>query len=240
MGNLLSTNTRFYFNGVDPGLHGTRFTVTLEGAVLDPTAIVDNAERVHPGDRMDSFEYAGFFDDDIGSSTLGLEAIAGTSVGISTAKVLMMLLGTSTGAPAYCGTGYWLSYKPVANIRDLVRVEGTWAMDQAYDRCQHFGPKVTVTTTTNSGSIDNGAGGTTTAGGTFYLQVFEVTSGTSTIKMEDSTDGTTFVQQSIVTATAAKGDSLKVALSGRVDRYIRLRNENPAGTLSYAGAFIRG
>jgi len=234
MGKLLSTNTRFYFNGVDPGLHGSRFTVTLEGAVLDPTAIVDNAERVHPGERMDSFDYAGFFDDDTGSSTLGLEAISGTSVGDGSQQ-LMVLVGTGTGSVAYAGTGYWLAHKPVANIRDLVRVEGTWAMDKQWSRGKHTGVKRTATAGTNSGTIDDGAA--TTAGGTFYVQVFEVTAGTLTFNLEHSTDGTTWANKLAPTFTG-RGD-LATAFTGSLHRYVRTSSGITAGTSSYAGAYVR-
>jgi len=210
MAKKLAQNVRFYYGGYDPGLSTTRVEVGLEAEVLDPTAIVDTAERALAGERKDAIIYAGLFDD--GSDDLDAAQVALLATGTAVASVL---IGTVVGNPAYSGTAYLLSAKPAASRGELVKMEATFKPDQAIDKGKLLTAKATFTglgTGSVSGTVADGAG--STAGYTWYVHVFSYTgAGTGEVYFETAT-GTAFVTAAYQGTINSRGSYRIPSVSG--------------------------
>ena len=80
-------------------------------------------------------------------------------------------------------------------------------------------------------SDDNGAA--TTEGGSAYLQVTDVTSGTLPVIVEHSTDDAVWSTKGTFSNVTADHDSERIALSGTINRYTRA-----SATGTYSAAFL--
>ena len=98
-------------------------------------------------------------------------------------------------------------------------------------------PKITVTTTGTTGSVDNG--GSSLAGGNFYLHVFGYTGGGTgrvALRHAGTITGTSWSDLGTVEGITGTS-SYKVALSGTVARYTRV--EGTGTSFQIAGVLVR-
>lgn len=212
MAKLLTRDTRVYIGGYDPGASTTRWVFSLEAPALDPTAITDAAERVAADIRKDAFEWAGIFDD----SANDADAAAVAMIGSSTNNVVSVFLGTATGSLAYAGTALMITHRALGSLGDMVRYEIGFALDQAIERGVHYGLPTAESGGWDTGSVDNAV--LTTGGGSWYLHII---SGSGTVGLQDSADGTSFANIGTITGITGK-IARKTALTGTIRRYTRV------------------
>ena len=214
MAKYWSNSVKVYFGPYDFGTATTSIGITKAVAVLDPTVLGEAAERGTAGIKMDTVDWAGLFDD-----SLSADAGGSLLIGSSTNNVYTVIIGSAIGSVAYAGTGLLLKAKVVTGVKDLVRQEVSFDMDQGLDRCQSYFIKNTATTTgtNNSGTIDNAA--SSTGSGTMYVHMFTMTGGTTTVFFQHSSDTVTWtnIGTAIFTATGAQ----RVSFAGSVLRWTR-------------------
>ena len=232
MAKYWSNSVKVYFGPYDFGTATTSIGITKAVAVLDPTTLGEAAERGTAGIKIDTVDWAGLFDD-----SLSADAGGSLLIGSSTNNVYTVIIGSATGSVAYAGTGLLLKAKVVTGVKDLVRQEVSFTIDQALDRCQTYFAKSTATATgtNNTGPIDNAA--SSTGSGTMYAHVFSITgsvsTGTTIIFFQHSSDTVTWVSMgtAIFTATGAQ----RVSFAGSILRYTRGQSTlSTAGTAVYA------
>ena len=187
------------------------------------------------GVRADGFEWAGLLED-----SDSMNDAVGTHLG-SGNRVISVVIGSNTGSVSYGSTGQMYAARNPINIRDMVRQETITRPDQAWDRSELMAPKTTGTAAANFGTLD--AGALSTAGGTMYAHMFSMAgnlaTGSGTLRVEDSSDGTTWAVFTTFLATAPT--AAKVSTSGTLDRYYRAAySSTTAGTAIYAIIFKRG
>ena len=230
MAKKLASDVRVYFGGYDPGTATTRISVNLESKVLDPTVIVDVAERATAGERADGLEWAGLFDDGV-----SMDVAQAVLLGSGTA-VWSVLVGTASGDVAYSGTVFSLSAKAPAKIGDLVRYEVTIKPDQKLDRAKYLGLiSKTGTADANSGWLDNA--GSSTAGGVIYAHIFPVT-GTFQWQYQHSIDQST-IDTLIGWQTNLTSTGTIIALTGTIRRYVRAASTGTSTTGTLIPILIR-
>ena len=232
MARKISSDVRFYYGGYDPGLSTTTISVTLNADPLDATALPDVAERAIAGIRKDSVEYAGLFDDQAQDFDQAQAALLATGT-----AVLSVLFGTVLGDVAYSGTAWLLAAKNPAAIGDLVKQEAVFKPDLTMERGVVSTPKITITTTGTTGSVDNT--GSTTAGGNFYLHVFGYTGGgTGRVALRHAGTITGTSWSDIGTVVGITGtSSFKTAISGTIAQYTRV--EGTGTSFEIAGVLVR-
>ncbi len=95
----------------------------------------------------------------------------------------------------------------------------------------------THSSATSNASVDNSA--SSSAGGAGYLQAFSLSSGTPTVKIEDSTNNSSWSDLIAFTASSAISSEYKT-VSGTVNRYIRVTTTGTFSNLKFACLFFRG
>ena len=242
MGFIFSNVIRVYHSGYNFGTVTTSVSVTQAVDALDPTVFGDEGERVLAGLRRDSIEWAGLFDSD---TTLGLGAstalIPSGSAG-GTNNVFSVLLGTGLAAPAISGTINWLAVSQPLEVADLIRQEAEFKPDGKMQRSVSFGEFASFTATVDSGTIDNA--GSSVVGGTSFLHVSSVISGTINPVLQHSADTTSanfadVVDFGLFTAGTVSRSGTVSQPTGTILRYTRIKNKG-TGTGTFTVTLHRG
>lgn len=220
-----SKDIRIYFGGYDPGTHTTRHAVGLVVNPLDPTSYGDAAERVLAGERADTFEWAGWFEN---SDADGLDKAASVLLGSATNNVISVTYGSATGDLTYVGTGYLLAEQGVARIGELGRMEAEFEPDQKWGVGAHYGLHVSLDDGTVTGSIDGG--GTTTAGGAFYVHAFSI-GASGSVSLQQSPDGTTFADHTVINVGTGVS-AHKSAFTSILQQYTQVYMATGSGTIT--------
>ena len=235
MARVLTRDMRVHFGGYDIGTATTRVAMFLGVDSLDRTAFTDGAERVQAGMRRDRIEWAGLYDDDNSH-----DAAMSSLIGSSNNNVVSLLIGTATGDIAYVGTALLTLGKPTGEIAGLVRQEGAFQPDNQFLRGVHYGTATNYNFSIggNSGTHDNTAA--TTAGGTLFMHAFgSVTTGSGSVTLEDSADGTTFAAIGTRVEAVTARTAQRVNIGGTIRRYTRLGAVNGTGTLGIVLILVR-
>jgi hypothetical protein len=95
----------------------------------------------------------------------------------------------------------------------------------------------THSSASNGTAVDNSA--SSSNGGAGYLQAFSLSSGTPTVKIQHSSDNSTFTDLITFTASTAISSEYKT-VSGTVNRYIRVSSTGTFSNLKLACLFYRG
>ena len=220
---------RFHFGGYDAGTHTTSARIRLGMDSLDPTALTDVAERVLAGLRTDSITWSGLFND--GAKSLNS---AGTLIGTGT-HVISLHLGSAAAEPAYVGTAFLMQKTNLFNIKELVREEAEFRMNGTFQTAT-----VLYTQTVGTGSATGTAvdyTSTTTGTLSYYVHVFQLTTGSINVIVESATTATgAYTLHASATITAATGTLLTA--TGSINRFVRHRHVNTVvtGTQDVAAA----
>lgn len=230
-----SGDIRVYFESYDVGTVTIALGIKREVQVLETTAFGDTAERVLAGVRMDRMEpsWQGYFND-----STSFDGFQAANLGSGT-RVISVLMGTSTGDPAYGQQAQLFISQILPQNKQLVQISGSLMPDSTWDRGAVLQPRTTATGSSVSGSVNNGA--LSTGSGFWYLHVFSIGAGTtSTIALQDSADGASFADlgtQVISTSTAYR-ISVGSGAGGTIRQYTRLRWDG-TGTKSIASHVVR-
>ena len=235
MAKIWTRDMRVHFGGYDIGTATTRVAMFLGVDSLDRTAFTDGAERVLSGVRRDRIEWAGLFDDDNSH-----DAAMSSLIGSGTNNVFSVFFGTGTGGIAYVGTSLLTLGKPSGEVGGLVRQDGAFQPDNQILRGVHYGTATNYNFSAggNSGTHDNTTA--TTAGGTLFMHAFgSVTTGSGSVQIEDSADGTTFAAIGTRVEAVTARTAQRVNIGGTIRRYTRLGAVNGTGTLGIVLILVR-
>ena len=225
---------RFHFGGYDPGIQATSVAITLALDGLDPTALVDVAERALGGMRHDLCEWAGLFSD----TTKSLNSAA-SLVGTGT-HVLSVHIGTATGDIAYLGTAFLMGQPRSMGIKDLVREEASFQLDGVWNRGRVLYTQTVGTGSATGGAVDGTAA--STAGGTYNVHVMQISTGTLNVIWEAATTATgVYTVLGSANITTVTGTLLAVGSGTTIAQFVRHRHTNTvaAGTFDIAAGFAR-
>ena len=235
MAKKISSDVMVLLDGYDLGTAGISTRVSLASVPLDPTVLGDAAERVIGGQRKDTFEYSGLFDDDAAS----VNAAAGALLG-SAAKLATLALGTAIGNLAYTGTCFLLKAALPARIGELVKFEVNLVADQAMERGKLATTgknTILASGTGTTGTGDNSAA--TVNGGNFYIHQLSQSVGTVQYGLQHGSDGTTWVEKVRVVGGTGRNWG-GTAFTGTLNRYTRITGTGgTSGTASYAAIIVR-
>ena len=156
--------------------------------------------------------------------------------------------GLNVGSPLMMQPSSMNDYSVMAKLKDSVEFDLELDARGAYDDGYILVSPKTLLAVTGMGAVDDntGQGGATTAGGSAQLYVWAVDGGTTpslTMKVQHSSDGTTWTDLAVFTAASAAGVQ-RVALSSTTTVNARLRASwtitgTPVGVQAMVG-FARG
>lgn len=153
-------------------------------------------------------------------------------LGVSGAVVTHLPDRTSTNTPAYVIPNAFNANLPIdVPVDGVITMNGEWAATAGGLRGKLVTYNTTISGTGDGTSIDLGSAGS--SGGTYVLHVHSIDdddSGTSTdsvIKMQSSSDNSSFADEATVTFSATGGYT--AVMSGTVNRYIRISTSDMGG-----------
>lgn len=205
-------------------------------APLDATDITQSANARMGGRRSGSVQFTAFFDDATGQAHPRLGSLP------TGQQDVMGLVGRAIGGAAFNLRSRQLNYD---GSRDT---EGNFlftvdAQSDGYGL--EWGEQLTAgrrleSAATNGASLDGAA--SSSFGWQAYLQVFALTSGTPTIKLQDSADDSTFADLSgggFGTITANSTVRLAGGATDTIRRYVRVATTGTFAGLDFAVALVR-
>lgn len=254
-GRTTPNHQRVYINGydlsgyaMDSGEQG----VAHEEYVSDPPVWTDAIVGVIAGKPTVTFgPLVGVFDN---TATVGLHVLA--SANPTTRRNVMLAQGIraapAVGDPVFCAPLYQTSYK--GKGEKIVSASMTFAhdttsglvYDEFWGNLLHTYSAEGAANSSNTPNVNNGAA--TAAGGWMMYQVYTVqASGTATISIDDSANGTSWTPlASATTAALPAGASasgiIQLATNATVRQYLRWQLALAGGATSahFALAFMRG
>ena len=209
-----------YVNGRDLTGYFKKFSVSGTADVADATTFGDTSKDYVAGQTDATLTAEGLFD----GTTSAIADILSTALGDATSSVWTWF---PAGASAIGNDGYGLygietSYEVDSPINGVVgiaaEVQGTVGLEPV--DLLHV---LALTSTTANGSSLDGAAGTT-GGGAAYLHATAVagTNPTAAVTVEHSTDDSAWSTLATFTTVSTAGTSQRVAVSGTVNRYLRV------------------
>lgn len=228
---------RLYAAGYDlsgdaNALSGMGYSQTL----LDVTALQDSAASRIAGLSDGKVTVNGWFD-----STTSHAAWASNSGKLPSAdQVVIVGLGTALGDECIGikakQANYNVTRAPGSAIATVAEYQSTAGQQLDFGVLLTTGPKQTDASAADSTSVDQTSG--TSAGGVGYLEAISIGSGTATVKIQSSTNNSTWSDLITFTAVTAK-TSERVAVTGTVNRYVRVITSGTFTNLVFVVGFAR-
>lgn len=205
-------------------------------ATLDVTGISKSAHERLGGLRGGEIDFTTAYNTAVGQEHVALSALPTSAVSV------MYLRGTTQGNPALYMQSYQVNYDPTRGTDGMFTFNVQCLSNDAYGLLwgkQLTAGKRTDTSATNGPSYDNTAGNV--FGAEVVLQVFSFTGTDITIKMQHSTDNSTWSDflptlGPITSAPAALHGSS--ANNASVNRYLRVATTTSGGFTSCTFAFM--
>ncbi len=212
---------------------------TIQGGPnpLDMVDITQEAWARTGGQRSGSVQFTSFFNDAADRAHPRLSSMPTADVDA------MGLVGTSIGSSAFALRAKQINYDGTRGADGML----TFAVDlQSNDFGLEWGEMLTAgrrteSAATNGTALDGAA--STSFGWQAYLQVFALTSGTPTIKLQDSADNATFADLTdggfgaITAHSAVRIASSSTTATAR--RYVRVATTGTFAGLDFAVLFAR-
>lgn len=219
--------TQVLFGGYNPGTHTTTVRIHMGVESVDPTVVTDVAERVLPGIRADSAEWAGLFN--AGTKSLYYaEAIVGTG-----SHPLSIFIGTADGDRGYLALAFLLGKPESFNIKELIREEAEFRIDGTWMTGSLLYKSVIGTGNSNGTVINFGTITTGTYQG--YVHILALNTGTLTAIFESATTATgaytLHASANIAAANAPTGTM--ISATGTINAFHRFRLTNTVATATF-------
>lgn len=215
-----SKDSRLFFNTEHISGTVSGFTTQAERNLSGVTSILDTGNRFIPGLNEGALQIEGTFDSTPGV-TITTHEVLRDSIGVDNAALTTACpSGLTIGFPAFVGRGDASSYEVESAVADAVKYTFQSTGDNGVDWGVILHAHNAVTATGQDASSDGLAA--TTGGGVALLHVTAAsgTTPSATIKVQHSTDNSTWVDLITFTAATVKTSEYKT-VSGTVNRYLR-------------------
>lgn len=246
-GKLTAIGSNFYVGTAD--LSGDVGTVTNADALLATlpvTGIDKAAPELIPGRKDGALDFAAFWNVDAGQSHATLSALPRTD------QQATLVIGTpALGSPAASMIAKQINYAIAVGqdgsigltINTLANGYGLeWSGGSALgDGVLTTGKQSFATGTVSGTAVDYGST-STLFGGSAYLHVFSVASGTAVFAVQDSADNVTFANITGLVFTGATGATtqrLQTAAGATIRQYVRVQGTGTHGAAVIALNFVR-
>lgn len=213
-------------------------TISAPMAVLDVTAINQSAPHRLGGLRSGDLQFTSWFDPALGAEHAVLSTLPTSDV---TCTAVIGPAPFTVGGPAACLTGKQLNYDGTRGADGSLSFKVEVQSDGSG---LEWGELLTAGLRTDTAAT-NGTGKDETAGTTFgaqaYLQLTGLTGTDVTVKVQHSTDNSTYTDLVTFAQVTTAPSAQRVAVTGTVNRYVRVSTVTTGGFTSatFAVVFVR-
>lgn len=231
--------TKLWVDEFDLSSQNNSLDMSIAVDALDGTAFQDTGAVTYAGIPTGKIAQKGYF---TGKANGMNEDVLYDRLGVATATVAALFGTATTGCPAYVSRTTGAEKMMIATTPNaLMMIDGDWVNGGGIIRGLRVweGTFSATGAQTSPGYIDVGAVGS--AGGAAYLFVQTITgsatNATITVESDDNTSFTSAATEGTFTFSAVGVQTM--ALSGTVDRYIRLNCTSKGGATSFVvGAIV--
>lgn len=227
-------DAKVYANGYDITGYGKVAKAGGETDMADATTLADDDKVYIPGQNDGQFSFSGVFDT---AGTALVDSIFKSAIGTATTVFEHLPAGDVAGSRGRACLGNESKYDIQSPVADIVTIDAEIQSAVGFEAIvvlQALTASLTGAGTTTG--IDNA--GSTTNGGAAYLQVTAINGGTAAIKVQHSADDNTYADLATFTNVTALGAE-RVAVTGQVNRYLRVVRAITGGTATAHVAFAR-
>lgn len=233
-------NLSSYFNTVD-------YASTIDTA--ETTSFGSSAKSYLPGLNDATLSISGLYSQETGGSDEVLASILGSA----TTPIVTVVMSTGTiGGRAVLGRAHETSYSISNPVADVSSVSADFNASTDAVANQTYGVRGGVILTTGNSiafgslglltAVDNTASSASGSMATLHVTTNSITGGATTIKVQHSTDNTTFADLITFTAVAASTTAKQLSVTtGTVNRYVRVSatTAGSAGSITFNVGFAR-
>ena len=235
-------STAILLNGFDMSAYLNQASTSRSVETGETTAFGNSSKTYITGLADSTMSLSGLFE---ASTSAGSDPVLSGQVGDATDDIISVLPeGNTVGRRCLIGQGLITSYEVSASVGDVVSISAEFQNDGGADGGIILAAATSVTTapTTNGTGQDNAA--STTNGGCATLHVTaNANTGTTTFKVQHSTDNSTWtdlVSFSTVATTVTGAQYAVVAAGTTVNRYLRAQATTAnTGNITYTMSFAR-
>ncbi len=212
------SKAKVYANGYDLSGFLKQFSVSAKADAHEASTFGDTAKDYIAGLKDATLSAEGVYDGATGAIDAILEAALGDDSSIWT---YFPQGESAVGDDGYGFDAVTTGYEVSTPVNDVAVISTEAQGKTGAERVDSLHPLGAETVTGNGTSLDNTA--SSTNGGAAYLQV-TAASGTTpslTVKIQHSTDNSTWVDLITFTAVTAANQAERKAVTGNVNRYIR-------------------
>jgi len=226
-----------FFNGTNLTTYLNEASVSNSVETAETTTFGSDAKTYVTGLKDGMISAAGMFD---GSTGAVDEVIASALGGVNADVITYAPDGAVAGRRSYSAAVRETSYEVTSPVGDVVAVSLEVQADGGINPGYLLSVETGVTASAVGTSIDNT---TSSTDGFGYVHVYSNSrDGSSTFKVQHSSDNSTFVDLitfASVSASTTSGE--RVAVSGTVNRYVRASHVpgGTSGSVTYTMAFAR-
>lgn len=207
----------------------------------ETSAFGNSAKTYLTGQGDGTIAVKGMFD----GTALAIDALLQGFIASETDPIVSISIeGNTVGAKTHMAKVKETTYETSSPVSDIVSISADFQVDGGIDSGRLLAPATSVSTatTTNGTAVDNAA--LTSNGGVAHVHVTaNVNLGTTTVKVQHSTDNSTWVDLvtfTTIATTVLTSERIEVAASTTVNRYLRSQiTTTGTGNITSTIAFAR-
>jgi len=224
---------RIYVDSTNVGQYMNNVSATRNADMLDTTTFGDSEREFTKGEQGAAITMSGFFDSASGASD---PALAGLFASASSKAVTVFWDGDAIGTPGLCGAAWDASYEDASTIDGMITMAASVSFSGQADRCVSLHALGAETMAGAFASVNNLASSSNGAVANLHVTAFG--SGTGTVKVQHSTDNSTWVD--LITFSNFTGTTSETkTVTGTVYQYVRANLTAAGTTQTFAVAFGR-
>ena len=233
MAYVSGSRTRIYVDSTNVGQFMNNVSVSRNADLVDTSTFGDSDREFTKTLISATATMSGFFDPATGASE---PALSGLFISSSSKAVSVFWDSDAIGSPGICGSSWEGSYEDAATVDGMITMAGNLTFSGQVDRCVSLHALGAETMTGAFASVNNGASSSNGAVANLHVTAFG--SGTGTVKVQHSTDNSTWVD--LITFTNFTGTTSETkTVTGTVYQYVRANLTAAGTTQTFAVAFGR-
>ena len=238
-----SQNSKLYVNQFDLSTYSTDVSIGGGRGLNEITTFGDSGAKFHPTNQTESLSWSGFYDS---TATSGPDAVFGDLRTSTTAAVVSYFPAGDT--IEYIGEGipegFVNTYEIGSSVGSVVTATSTIDAGKRL-RTKVAAPYATVTASTSTTYVDDGAASTAGGSWTYHIFALSAVGGNARwhLNLQHATSsGGTYSDVSSATVTASDGvGAANTAFTGTLNRYVKSRVvlDASSGSLTYGISYTR-
>lgn len=230
------SKARTYVGGRDLSAYLTQASQEVEVDTADVTAFTASVKSYLSGLPDASYSAEGIWD---AAGTVGSDAVIQSRWQADSTVFTHYPAGDAIGASGYGASNVFAKYSVDSPVDDANRIKLDAKASGGFGRTISLQPLTAGLTGGGTATSTYDGGAASANGGAGYLHVTELNGGTAVVKIQHSTNDSTYSDLVTFSNVTAAGSALAVPVTGTVNRYLRATWAVTGGTATIHAAFAR-